>query len=88
MPSKPARILVVEDEEALRTAIGQALTQAGFVVDTAPDGENFAERLARFRPDAAVLDISPETSVSPPCEDAGSGGPETSGSAPVLGVLQ
>ena len=57
MPTEPARVLVVEDEETLRHAIGQALTHAGFVVDTAPDGTNFAERIARFRPDAAVLDI-------------------------------
>ncbi|WP_104089740.1 response regulator [Cryobacterium sp. N19] len=57
MPTEPARVLVVEDEETLRRAIGQALVQAGFVVDTAPDGENFAERIARFRPDATVLDI-------------------------------
>ena len=57
MPTEPARVLVVEDEDVLRTAIGQALTHAGFVVDTAPDGTNFSERIARFRPDAAVLDI-------------------------------
>ena len=57
MPPEPARVLVVEDEEVLRTTIGQALAQAGFVVDTAPDGTNFTERIARFRPDAAVLDI-------------------------------
>ncbi|WP_104178078.1 response regulator transcription factor [Cryobacterium sp. Y50] len=57
MPTEPARVLVVEDEDVLRTAIGQALIHAGFVVDTAPDGMNFAERIARFRPDAAVLDI-------------------------------
>ena len=57
MPTEPARVLVVEDEDVLRTAIGQALAQAGFVVDTAPDGTNFTERIARFRPDAAVLDI-------------------------------
>jgi len=57
VPTEPARVLVVEDEDILRTAIGQALTQAGFVVDTAPDGTDFAARIARFRPDAAVLDI-------------------------------
>ena len=57
MPTEPARVLVVEDEDVLRTAIGQALAHAGFVVDTAPDGTNFTERIARFRPDAAVLDI-------------------------------
>jgi len=58
MPPAPARVLVVEDEETLRTAIGQALAAAGFTVETASDGTDFAARVALFRPDAAVLDIS------------------------------
>lgn len=58
MPPAPARVLVVEDEETLRTAIGQALADAGFTVETAADGADFAARIALFRPDAAVLDIS------------------------------
>ncbi|MFC5929762.1 DNA-binding response regulator [Cryobacterium melibiosiphilum] len=58
MSTAPARVLVVEDEPALRSAIGQALAGAGFTVETAADGADFARRLARFRPDAAVLDIN------------------------------
>ncbi|TFD50294.1 response regulator transcription factor [Cryobacterium frigoriphilum] len=58
MSTAPARVLVVEDEPALRTAIGQALAAAGFTVETAEDGTDFADRLTRFRPDAAVLDIN------------------------------
>jgi len=58
MPAAPARVLVVEDEETLRTAIGQALGEAGFAVETAGDGTDFAARVALFRPDVAVLDIS------------------------------
>ncbi|MDH6237719.1 response regulator transcription factor [Cryobacterium sp. CG_9.6] len=58
MPSASARILVVEDEEPLRDAIGQALSHAGFVVETAADGTDFVARITLFRPDAAVLDIS------------------------------
>ena len=58
MSTAPARVLVVEDEPALRVAIGQALAGAGFAVETAADGADFTERLTRFRPDAAVLDIN------------------------------
>ena len=58
MPAAPARVLVVEDEPSLREAIGHALAGAGFTVETASDGHDFPAVLARFRPDAAVLDIS------------------------------
>ncbi len=50
-------MLVVEDEPVLREAIAAALTGAGFVVQAAADGSGFTERVSRFRPDAAVLDI-------------------------------
>lgn len=58
MPSPAARVLVIEDEETLRSAVGQALHTAGFTVQTAANGSDFDRRLAGFRPDAAVLDIS------------------------------
>lgn len=57
MPSMPARLLVVEDESALRAAIAAALRDAGFVVAVAADGRGFQERVSGFRPDAAVLDV-------------------------------
>jgi two-component system, OmpR family, response regulator len=53
-----ARVLVVEDEPVLREAIAAALEAAGFVVLAAADGRELAAAVARFRPDAAVLDIS------------------------------
>ena len=53
-----ARVLVVEDEPALREAIAAGLEAAGFVVLAAADGRELAGAVARFRPDAAVLDIS------------------------------
>ena len=53
-----ARVLVVEDEPVLRETVAGALTDAGFVVLAAPDGTDFDRDVARFRPDAAVLDIS------------------------------
>ena len=53
-----ARVLVVEDEPVLREAVAAALEAAGFVVLAAADGRGLATAVARFRPDAAVLDIS------------------------------
>jgi two-component system OmpR family response regulator len=57
MPAATARILVVEDEALLRESVAGALSQAGFVVQAYEDGRNFADRVSRFRPDAAVLDV-------------------------------
>jgi two-component system, OmpR family, response regulator len=56
MPRSAARVLVVEDEATLRDAVAQALSDAGFVVEARPDGHGFAQAVAAFRPDAAVLD--------------------------------
>ncbi|HEY6749177.1 MAG TPA: response regulator, partial [Mycobacteriales bacterium] len=53
-----ARVLVVEDEPVLRESLATGLEAAGFVVLAAPDGRDLDAAVARFRPDAAVLDIS------------------------------
>ena len=54
-----ARVLVVEDEPVLRESLATAaLEAAGFVVLAAADGRDLDAAVARFRPDAAVLDIS------------------------------
>jgi two-component system OmpR family response regulator len=51
------RLLVVEDDDPLREALKQALTQAGFAVDTAANGVD-AEHLGDTEPyDAIVLDL-------------------------------
>jgi two-component system response regulator PrrA len=42
---EPARVLVVDDEEAVRTSVARVLTRRGFVVETAGHG---AEALARI----------------------------------------
>ncbi|QNE19389.1 response regulator transcription factor [Kribbella qitaiheensis] len=52
-----ARVLVVEDAEAIRTAVGIALEDAGYLVLTRPDGELLERDLASFRPDLALLDV-------------------------------
>jgi len=51
------RVLVVEDEPDLRNQIGRALSEAGYSVDKAPDGEE-GEFLGDTEPyDAIVLDL-------------------------------
>ena len=53
----PRKVLVVDDEETLRTTLAEALEQDGLDVITAADG---AEALARFRessPDLVLLDV-------------------------------
>jgi two-component system OmpR family response regulator len=52
-----ARVLVVEDAEAIRTAVGIALEEAGYLVLTRADGEPLERDLASFRPDLVLLDV-------------------------------
>ncbi|HVR06113.1 MAG TPA: response regulator transcription factor [Solirubrobacteraceae bacterium] len=51
------RILVVEDDRAVREALRRALTLAGYEVQTAEDGESAIELVVQAVPDAIVLDI-------------------------------
>jgi two-component system, OmpR family, response regulator len=52
-----ARVLVVEDAEAIRAAVLTGLTDAGFGVAGRSDGRDLERDLATFRPDLVVLDI-------------------------------
>jgi two-component system, OmpR family, response regulator len=52
-----ARILVVEDAEAIRAAVLTGLADAGFGVAGRQDGRDLERDLATFRPDLVVLDI-------------------------------
>jgi CheY-like chemotaxis protein len=51
------RVLVVEDELALSTAVSEALADAGCVVDRAADGEEGLARLAGSSYDLVVCDL-------------------------------
>ncbi len=51
------RILVVDDEPAVRNALERALRLAGYDVELAADGQVALERLAGSAPDAVVLDV-------------------------------
>jgi DNA-binding response OmpR family regulator len=51
------RVLVVEDSETIREMVSEALTDAGYLTDTRPDGDRLEEVLDGFRPDLVVLDV-------------------------------
>jgi two-component system, OmpR family, response regulator MprA len=51
------RVLVVDDDEALRTALGRALRLEGYEVDVAADGAEAVNLLGTLRPDLVVLDV-------------------------------
>jgi DNA-binding response OmpR family regulator len=52
-----ARILLVEDADAIRVAVEAALVAHGHVVLGRPHGATLEQDLARFRPDVVVLDV-------------------------------
>ncbi|NUT47655.1 MAG: response regulator transcription factor [Saccharothrix sp.] len=55
--STAARVLVIEDAEAIGAAVSSALRDAGYQVQVRPDGRDLEGELARFRPDLVVLDV-------------------------------
>jgi len=52
-----ARILVIEDAEAIRAAVCSALRDSAFTVVGRADGRELEADLSRFRPDLVVLDV-------------------------------
>lgn len=55
--SGPGRVLVVDDSQSVRRAVGRMLAPAGLAVDEAGDGEAARERLARERPGLVICDV-------------------------------
>ena len=51
------RVLVVDDDRAVREALRRTLTLAGYDVQVAEDGERALEQIVRAVPDAVVLDV-------------------------------
>jgi two-component system response regulator MprA len=51
------RVLVVDDEPAVRESLERVLRHDGFEVDLAADGREAIRRLAAGRPDAVLLDV-------------------------------
>ncbi|HLA66566.1 MAG TPA: response regulator, partial [Acidimicrobiia bacterium] len=55
--SARSRILVAEDDEAVRRSVERALRFEGYEVLTAPDGTAALSGIAEHVPDAIVLDV-------------------------------
>ncbi|MGH3114885.1 MAG: response regulator, partial [Gaiellaceae bacterium] len=52
------RVLVVDDDAAIRVALERALRLEGFAVSTADGGEAALAEVARAEPDLMVLDVA------------------------------
>jgi DNA-binding response OmpR family regulator len=55
--SDGGRVLVVEDDDAVRTAVDRGLGVHGFDVSSVPDAESAMALVARRRPDVMIVDI-------------------------------
>ncbi len=51
------KVLVVDDDRAVREALRRTLTLAGYEVEVAEDGERALEQIVQAVPDAVVLDV-------------------------------
>ncbi len=54
---KLPRVLIADDEDAIRTLVSRMLSRAGFETVEASDGQRAIERLDAGRFDAVVLDL-------------------------------
>jgi DNA-binding response OmpR family regulator len=57
MENVGARVLVVDDEDAIREMLEYGLQQAGFSVLTVPGGRHMLEAIPAWRPEVIVLDV-------------------------------
>lgn len=56
--TRPARVLIVDDEEPIRTLVRGYLERERFEALTAADGPNALEAVRREQPDVVVLDLN------------------------------
>ncbi|VXD22889.1 response regulator in two-component regulatory system (bfmR/bfmS) [Planktothrix serta PCC 8927] len=65
-----AKILVVDDDPAIRNLINRYLSQQDYEVDTAHDGHSALEKFEQFKPDLVVLDLNlPDTTGLALCRE-------------------
>lgn len=55
---KKGKVLVVDDEGAIRKAVRRALSSRGFAVEVAADGEEAIGAVRTFDPDLVILDLN------------------------------
>ena len=69
MKADTIKILVVDDELAIRTLIQRFLNQKGYNVIDAQCGKTALEKFASFQPDLVILDVNlPDTTGYSLCE--------------------
>lgn len=57
MEPKDTKILIVEDEAILLTALSEELRQAGFQVEGAKDGQEGVEKTSSYKPHLILMDL-------------------------------
>ncbi len=55
--SKTSRVLIVDDEEKIRTILAVILKDAGYTIETAKDGLEALEKSASFSPQLLIVDL-------------------------------
>jgi CheY-like chemotaxis protein len=54
---KVASILIVDDDDSIRSLLQQELSEAGYLIDEATNGKEALERIRSHRPDLIILDV-------------------------------
>ena len=57
MVGKNATILVVDDDDSIRSLLQQELSDAGYIIEEAKDGRLALESIRKNRPDLIILDV-------------------------------
>ncbi|WP_293131773.1 response regulator transcription factor [Microcoleus sp. bin38.metabat.b11b12b14.051] len=66
----PVKILVVDDDPAIRNLIHRFLSQQGYQVESAEDGQTGLELFEQLNPDLVVLDVNlPDTTGYKLCQE-------------------
>ncbi|WP_293152214.1 MULTISPECIES: response regulator transcription factor [unclassified Microcoleus] len=66
----PVKILVVDDDPAIRNLIHRFLSQQGYQVESAADGQTALELFEQLNPDLVVLDVNlPDTTGYKLCQE-------------------
>ncbi|HEY9893862.1 MAG TPA: response regulator, partial [Candidatus Sericytochromatia bacterium] len=58
MAMAPAKILVVDDDPAIRNLIHRFLTKQNYQMESAEDGKSALASFEQFHPDLVILDVN------------------------------